>query len=154
MAPIMFAQKMQAGEIIGVFNFGHHQRDFTYVDDIVSGVVAVMAGPVPHKSSSQAVGPNSGPDPAASEAPFRIYNIGNSQPVQLMDFLGELEKCLGVQAHLEMLPAQPGDVQDTWADCSELATQFDYHPDTSLAAGMEKFIHWFKDYYSSANRNQ
>lgn len=158
MAPIMFAKKMQAGETIGVFNFGHHQRDFTYIDDIVSGVVAVVTGPVPSKSSSPVCGPNAGNDPVISPAitlaPFRIYNIGNSQPVQLMEFLAELENCLGVKAKLEMLPPQPGDVQDTWADCSELATQFGYHPDTSLAAGMQQFIHWFKGYYSSESRKK
>ncbi|MDZ4730970.1 MAG: NAD-dependent epimerase/dehydratase family protein [Xanthomonadales bacterium] len=158
MAPIMFARKMLAGETIGVFNFGHHQRDFTYIDDIVSGVIAVATGLVPAKSSTPVVGPDSNGDPAISPAvtlaPFRIYNIGNSQPVQLMDFLAELENCLGVQAKLEMLPAQPGDVQNTWADCSELATRFGYHSNTSLAVGMQQFIHWFKGYYSSDSRNK
>ncbi len=148
MAPIMFARKMLAGETIGVFNYGHHQRDFTYIDDIVAGVVMVTTGLIPQKSSSAM----DGDDPAVGPAPSRIYNIGNSQPVQLMDFLTELENCLGVQAKLEMLPAQPGDVQDTWADCSELAAQFGYHPGTTLAAGMQQFIQWFKAYYNSDGR--
>lgn len=154
MAPIMFAKKMQAGETLGIFNFGHHQRDFTYIDDIVSGVIAVATGPVPLKSSIPVSGDDPVISPAVAPAPFRIYNIGNSQPVQLMDFLAELENCLGVKAKLEMLPAQPGDVQDTWADCSELAAQFGYHSNTSLAAGMQQFIHWFKGYYSSDSRKK
>ncbi len=148
MAPIMFAKKILAGSPIGVFNFGQHRRDFTYIDDIVSGVVAVTIGKLPVKSDSG----KTGQDPAASDAPYRIYNIGNNQPVQLMDFLAELENCLGMPAELEMLPAQPGDVQDTWADCSDLQRDFNYHPETSLADGMARFITWFREYYSVKGR--
>ncbi len=147
MAPIMFARKILAGETIDIFNFGHHQRDFTYIDDIVNGVVAVVTGAAPMPTSN----PVAGNDPAVSQAPFKIYNIGNSQPVQLMDFLAELERCLGVSANLEMLPAQPGDVQDTWADCSELRKDFDYQPGTGLATGIARFIQWFRAYYSPTN---
>lgn len=146
MAPIAFARKIMEGSPIGVFNFGHHRRDFTYIDDIVSGVVAVTTGPLPQKPATD----QSAPDPAASDAPFRLYNIGNNQPVQLMDFLSELQNCLGKEAQLEMLPAQPGDVQDTWADCSDLQKDFNYSPDTSLADGMQNFIAWFREYYGTS----
>ncbi|HET6566119.1 MAG TPA: NAD-dependent epimerase/dehydratase family protein [Xanthomonadales bacterium] len=145
MAPILFARAIEAGQPIAVFNFGKHQRDFTYIDDIVSGVVAVACGSLP--KGQKAV--NDEVDPAASKAPWRIYNIGNNQPVQLMDFLAELQHCLGKPAHLEMKPAQPGDVLDTWADCSDLQRDFDYHPDTRLADGMQQFTDWFKKYYSN-----
>ncbi len=149
MAPIAFARKIMAGDPIDVFNFGHHRRDFTYIDDIVSGVVAVITGPLPQQSTTaEAV-----PDPAVSDAPYRLYNIGNNQPVQLMDFLRELESCLGKAAQLEMLPAQPGDVQDTWADCGDLQRDFNYSPGTSLADGMQRFIAWFREYYSEQYRD-
>jgi len=148
MAPIIFAREIQAGRPIAVFNFGHHRRDFTYIDDIVAGVVAVATGPSPRKSEPG----QSAQDPAASAAPYRIYNIGNNQPVQLMEFLRELEACLGKVAELEKLPAQPGDVQDTWADCSDLQRDFNYSPDTSLADGMQRFIGWFREYYSEEDR--
>jgi UDP-glucuronate 4-epimerase len=150
MAPILFARAMQAGQTIRVFNFGHHQRDFTYIDDIVAGVLAVTCGPVPARRSHPDTGKSvPGMDPAVSDAPFRIYNIGNNQPVALMDFLAELEGCLEVKARLEMVPAQPGDVEDTWADCSDLQRDFNYQPDTPLAMGMQKFAAWFKAYYSN-----
>lgn len=148
MAPVIFARKIQAGNPIGVFNFGHHRRDFTYIDDIISGVVAVITGALPRKSEQ--VGLSVGP--AASDAPYRIYNIGNNQPVQLMDFLRQLETGLGKTAQLEMLPAQPGDVQDTWADCGDLKRDFNYHPDTSLVEGMQRFIAWFREYYSEESK--
>jgi UDP-glucuronate 4-epimerase len=143
MAPILFARAMLAGETIRVFNHGHHQRDFTFVDDIVAGVVAVACGAVPHKRDVAV------DDPSQGDGPFRIYNIGNNQPVALMDFLAELERSLGVKAQLEMVPAQPGDVQDTWADCSDLQRDFNYRPGTALADGMQQFIRWFRAYYSN-----
>jgi len=148
MAPILFAKKIQAGHTVGVFNFGHHRRDFTYIDDIVSGVVAVTMGAIPPRTDKS----QPGRDPASSNAPFRIYNIGNNQPIQLMDFLAQLEQCLGKPVQLEMLPAQPGDVQDTWADCSDLQKDFNYQPNTSLADGMKSFVGWFREYYSNESR--
>ena len=143
MAPIMFAKAICDGEPIRVFNHGNHQRDFTYVDDIVHGVVAVAtrAGSEPSSSADRNT------DPALSASPFRIYNIGNSQPVKLMDFLATLEQSLGKKARFEMTEAQPGDVKDTWADCSDLERDFGYRPQTSLARGMEKFTAWFRAYY-------
>jgi UDP-glucuronate 4-epimerase len=115
---------MTEGKVIRVFNFGNHQRDFTYVDDIVQGVFAVALhdSPGPPETAAPAT------DPATSSAPFRIYNIGNSSPVKLMDFLKTLEHCLGVKARLEMVEAQPGDVLDTWADCSDLNGILRYWP--------------------------
>jgi UDP-glucuronate 4-epimerase len=146
MAPILFARAITADQPIAVFNHGKHQRDFTYIDDIVAGVIAVARGPLPQgqKPVDQRV------DPAASSAPWRIYNIGNNQPVQLMDFLAELQSCLGKPARLEMQSSQPGDVLDTWADCNDLQREFGYQPDTSLADGMQHFVRWFKGYYGSA----
>ena len=143
MAPIKFARAIAAGEPIPVFNRGHHQRDFTYIDDIVDGVLRVACN-APVKKSP---GRQSGVDPALSSAPFRIYNIGNGKPVQLMDFIATLEKHLEKKAQLEMLPAQAGDVLDTWADCSDLQRDFGYRPDTSLDEGIEVFVRWFRDYY-------
>jgi len=143
MAPILFARAISEGRTIEVFNHGHHQRDFTYVDDIVNGVVAVAMQP----GVRPRVVKSGNEDPAISTAPFRIYNIGNGNPVKLMDFLEALEKCLGKRAKLELTDAQPGDVLDTWADCSDLERDFGYRPQTPLVQGMGRFISWFRDYY-------
>ena len=143
MAPIKFAHAIAAGDTISLYNHGRHRRDFTYIDDIVSGVIAVALSkpkPVPDADPGE-----NGPD--RSTAPFRIYNIGNSVPVELMDFLGTLETCLGRKAQFEMLPAQPGDVLDTWADCSALERDYGYRPITTLQAGVENFVAWFRSYY-------
>jgi len=143
MAPIVFARAICEGRTIQVFNHGNHQRDFTYVDDIVRGVAAVaMQEGAPSGQAVTAI-----EDPAVSTAPFRIYNIGNGTPVKLMDFLASLEDCLGKKARLELTAAQPGDVRDTWADCSDLERDFGYRPQTPLAEGMQQFVSWFKDYY-------
>lgn len=143
MAPILFARAICEGKTIRIFNHGNHRRDFTYVGDIVQGVVAVAL----QEGFRPGVAVAMNADPATSSAPFRIYNIGNSAPVKLMDFLDTLEKCLGKKARLEMTDAQPGDVLDTWADCSDLERDFGYKPLTSLAHGMERFITWFREYY-------
>ena len=143
MAPIKFARSIDAGQSIPVFNHGHHQRDFTYIDDIVNGLVRVIcgapAGPGGNRESVE--------DPALSDAPFRLYNIGNGKPVQLMDFIASLEKHLGKKARLDMLPFQPGDVLDTWADCGDLDRDYGYKPDTSLDDGIARFVQWFREYY-------
>ncbi len=143
MAPIKFARAISQGQPIGVYNHGHHQRDFTYIDDIVGGVAAVALSARPATAES----PATGPDSAAGSTPFRLYNIGNCQPVKLLDFLVVLEHCLGRKAQLEMLPAQPGDVLDTWADCSALEKDYSYRPSIGLDEGMKQFIGWFKSYY-------
>jgi len=143
MAPIKFAQAIEQGKSIPVFNNGHHQRDFTYIDDIVDGVVRVScASPV--QGATLDAGVN---DPALSDAPFSLYNIGNGTPIQLMDFIATLEKYLGKKARLEMLPVQPGDVLDTWADCSDLQRDYGYKPMTTLDDGIARFVRWFREYY-------
>ena len=145
MAPILFARAIVAGKPIRVFNHGNHRRDFTYVDDIASGVAAVATkGPGIRRTAD--AWPD---DPATSMAPFRIYNIGNGTPVRLLDFLSLLESCLGKKAQLELVAAQPGDVQETWADCSDLERDFGYRPRTSLEQGLQRFVAWFREYYSS-----
>lgn len=143
MAPFLFARAICEGKAIRVFNHGNHQRDFTYVGDIVQGVVAVALQEVSRYSIAAAMNA----DPATSTAPFRLYNMGNGAPVKLMDFIAALEKCLGKKARLEMTGAQPGDVLDTWADCGDLERDFGYRPQTSLAHGMERFVAWFREYY-------
>lgn len=142
MALFLFTRAILAGEPIQVFNYGRHQRDFTYIDDIVEGVVRVSAG-VP--------GPDPGwqaesPDPAASSAPFRLYNIGHGQPVELEDFIAALEHRLGRKALREELPMQPGDVPDTWADCADLEKDFGYRPQTSVQEGIDRFVDWYLEW--------
>jgi len=145
MAPVLFARAIKEGKTIRVFNHGNHQRDFTYVDDVVTGVVAVTSNE-PNVSAGNSAQPG---DPARSGAPFGIYNVGNSEPVKLMKFLATLEQCMGSKAQIEMADAQPGDVLDTWADCSALERDYSYRPNTPLAEGMQRFVAWFKDYYKT-----
>jgi UDP-glucuronate 4-epimerase len=143
MAPIKFARSICEGSTIRVFNHGNHQRDFTFVNDIVDGVAAVTL-----KAKRQSIsGSGDIEDPSSGIAPYKIYNIGNSTPVNLMDFLSTLENCLGKKAIMEMVEAQPGDVLDTWADCSDLERDYDYRPLTPLNQGIEQFVSWFKEYY-------
>jgi UDP-glucuronate 4-epimerase len=143
MAPIMFTRAIDEGRPIQVFNHGNHSRDFTYVDDVVEGVVRasdVPAMPAPGWDSGK-------PDPAISNAPFRIYNIGNSAPVRLDDFIGAIEKALGRKAVKELLPLQPGDVPDTYADVTELMKAVVYAPTTSVVDGVAKLVAWYRGYY-------
>jgi len=144
MAPVKFARSIVRGEPIPVFNRGNHQRDFTYIDDIVDGVVRVTCD----RPVSAELAQKAGDDPARSAAPFRIYNIGNGKPVQLMDFIATLEKHLGRKAQMEMLPVQAGDVLETWADCSDLERDYGYKPGTSLDEGIAHFVRWFRQYYN------
>lgn len=144
MAPLRFARAISRGETIHLFNRGDHQRDFTYIDDIAAGVLAVALGEPPTGSGSR-----EDADPATSDAPFRVYNIGNDRPVHLMDFLATLERALGRQARYELAEAQPGDVQDTWADCGDLERDFGYRPDTPLERGIDAFVAWFREYYGA-----
>ena len=144
MAPIKFAQSIVRGETIPVFNHGNHQRDFTYIDDIADGVIRVTCDSPASTDPEQ----KTGDDPARSPAPFRIYNIGKGKPVHLMDFIATLEKHLGKKAQLDMLPAQAGDVLDTWADCGELERDYGYKPGTSLDEGIAHFVRWFREYYN------
>jgi len=142
MAYFSFTQKILAGEKIPVFNHGQMQRDFTYIDDIVEAVLRLLPlAPAPQSSWPQ--------DPASSAAPFRIYNIGNHQPVALLDFIHVLEEALGRQATLELLPMQDGDVHATYAEVSELRQAVDFAPRTELATGLARFVAWYRDYYGS-----
>jgi len=142
MSPILFAKKMRAGEPIDVFNHGRHRRDFTFIDDIVEGVVRVMD----HVPTANAAWDAKHPDPASSRAPFRVFNIGNRTSVELMTFIELLERALGVQAEKRFLPAQPGDVEDTLADMTDLETAIGYAPKVAIEEGVERFIQWFKGY--------
>jgi UDP-glucuronate 4-epimerase len=142
MSPILFAKKMRAGESIDVFNHGRHRRDFTFVDDIVEGVVRVMD----HVPTANAAWDDKRPDPASSRAPFRVFNIGNRTSVELMYFIELLERALGVKAEKRFLPAQPGDVEDTLADMTDLETAIGYAPKVAIEEGVERFIQWFKGY--------
>lgn len=143
MAYFRFTQNILAGKPIDVFNNGNHQRDFTYIDDIVEGVVRVLDKiPEPNPDWS-----GDAPDPASSTAPYRLYNIGNNQPVELMHYIEVLEDCLGKKAVKNMLPMQPGDVQATYADVDELVQAVGYKPDMSVAEGMARFVDWYRDYY-------
>ncbi|MBP1149636.1 MULTISPECIES: NAD-dependent epimerase [Methylocaldum] len=143
MALFMFTRNILAGKPIDVFNFGHHRRDFTYIDDIVEGVVRVLdniAAPNPNWNGDH-------PDPGTSKAPYRLYNIGNHQPVELMRFIEVLEDCLGKKAEKNLLPMQSGDVPDTYADVDDLIRDVDYRPATPIETGISNFVGWYKDYY-------
>jgi UDP-glucuronate 4-epimerase len=143
MALFKFTRAILAGEKISVFNYGKHRRDFTYIDDIAEGVIRVLdhpASPNPDWNSAN-------PDPRSSKAPWRVYNIGNSNPVELLNFIGILENSLGKKAEIEMLPLQPGDVPDTYAEVSDIAEQFDFRPATSVEQGIPKFVRWYRDYF-------
>jgi len=143
MALQKFAQAITKGETIKVFNYGNHRRDFTYIDDIVEGVIRILdrpAPPNPDWSSEK-------PDSATSSAPWRVYNIGNNNPVNLMDYISALEEALGKEAKKEFLPIQPGDVPDTFADVTDLVDQFGYKPATPVKEGIANFAKWFTEYY-------
>jgi UDP-glucuronate 4-epimerase len=141
MAPMLFTKAILAGKPIDVFNYGKMQRDFTYVDDIVEGVIKVMHKiPEPNPDWVET-------DPSSSKAPYRIYNIGNNQPIELMYFIEVLEKCLGMEAKKNVLPMQPGDVPITYADVADLMRDVGFKPDTSIEVGVQKFVDWYRDYY-------
>jgi UDP-glucuronate 4-epimerase len=143
MALFMFAKNILAGKPIDVFNFGHHKRDFTYVGDIVAGVVAAMdhvAKPDPNWNSDA-------PNPSTSSVPYRLYNIGNQQPVELLRYIEVLEQALGKKAQKNLLPLQPGDVPDTWADVEALVKDVGYRPSTPIETGVKRFVEWYLEYY-------
>ena len=145
MALFLFTRSILAGEPINVFNYGHHRRDFTYIDDIVEGVVRtcdrVAIGN--HAWDSDA------PDPGSSRAPYRLYNIGNNQPVELMHYIHVLEECLGRKAELNLLPLQQGDVPDTRADIDDLQRDAGYTPATTVETGIRRFVEWYRGYYGA-----
>ena len=143
MALFKFTKNILEDKPIDVFNYGKHTRDFTYIDDIVEGVIKTLDNPATNNiewNSNQ-------PDPATSNAPWRIYNIGNNKPVQLMDYIDALEKTIGKKAHINFLPLQMGDVPDTNANVDNLKKKFNYKPSTSVSAGVSNFVKWYKNYY-------
>ena len=143
MALFKFTKNILEEKPINVFNHGKHTRDFTYIDDIVEGVIKTLDSPAVSNidwNSNQ-------PDPATSKAPWRIYNIGNNKPVQLMNYIDALEKTLEKKAKINFLPLQPGDVPDTYANVDNLKKQFNYKPETSVFEGVSNFVKWYKDYY-------
>jgi len=143
MAYFIFVNKILKGETIKVFNHGEMQRDFTYVDDIVEGVIRTMNKP-PQPDANWSP---QHPHPGSAKGPYRLYNIGNNAPVSLMEFINTIEKELGMKAKKEMLPMQPGDVPTTWADVNDLIDDMGYKPSTPLAEGIRKFVAWYKNYY-------
>jgi UDP-glucuronate 4-epimerase len=147
MALFLFTKNILAGKPIDVFNYGKHRRDFTYIDDIVEGVIRVLDKPAqanPHWSGDD-------PDSSTSAAPYRLYNIGNNQPVELMHYIDVLQECLGKKAELNLLPLQPGDVPDTYADVTDLVNDVGYKPDTTVEEGIANFVKWYLDFYKDSD---
>jgi UDP-glucuronate 4-epimerase len=143
MALFLFTKSILEGKPIQVFNHGHHRRDFTYIDDIAEGILRTLdhvAAPNPDWSGAK-------PDPATSRGPWRVYNIGNGNPVELLRYIEVIEQCLGRKAQMELLPLQPGDVPDTAADCEALEIDCGYRPNTPVEVGVERFVKWYREYY-------
>jgi UDP-glucuronate 4-epimerase len=147
MALFLFTKNILAGQPIDVYNGGHHQRDFTYVHDIVEGVVAA----VDHVAAPDLKWDSKHPNPSTSSAPYRLYNIGNQRPVALLRYIEVLEQALGRNARKNLLPMQPGDLPDTWADVEALARDVGYRPATDLETGVKRFVEWYLDYYQPAS---
>jgi UDP-glucuronate 4-epimerase len=143
MALQKFATTIVNGETLKVFNNGKHQRDFTYIDDIVEGITRVLDRPARSNSNWD----SRKPDPGTSTAPWRVYNIGNNRPINLLEFINLLELALGKKTKKEFLPIQPGDVPSTWANVDELVKEFNYKPTTDAEVGITEFVKWFKNYY-------
>ena len=143
MSPILFARAITDGKPLKVFNYGKHRRDFTYIDDIVEGVVRALDRVAQSNPNWSGLDPN----PASSKAPWRIYNIGNSQPVELLYYIECIEKSLGKTTKKKLLPLQPGDVEHTYANVKALVRDTGYQPNTPIELGVEKFISWYKEYY-------
>ena len=143
MALFVFTRNIIEGRPIDVFNYGNHRRDFTYVDDIVEGVIRAMD----HVAQPDAAWDSDEPDPGTSRAPYRLYNIGNQQPVELMRYIEVIEECVGRKAEKNLLPMQPGDVPDTYADAEDLARDVGYKPSTPIEVGVRNFVDWYVDYY-------
>jgi UDP-glucuronate 4-epimerase len=145
MALFLFTKNMLEGKPINVFNHGKHRRDFTYVGDIVEGVYRVTFNPAKANPAWDGMQP----DPATSKAPFRVYNIGNNNPVELLDYIKALESHLGVKAQMNLMPLQPGDVPDTMADVSELERDVGFKPATPVSEGIGRFVEWYRSYYKA-----
>jgi UDP-glucuronate 4-epimerase len=145
MALFLFTANILAGKPIDVFNHGKHKRDFTYVDDIATGIVAA----VDHVARADASWNSDAPNPSTSRAPYRLYNIGNQRSVELMRYIEVLEQCLGRKAQINLLPLQPGDVPDTLADVEALTRDIGYRPSTPVEVGVKRFVEWYRAYYHS-----
>ena len=143
MSLFLFTRRILAGEPIDVFNFGQHSRDFTFIDDIVEGVIRTLDNVATPNGSWN----SNEPDPGTSNAPYRLYNIGNNQPVELMYFIECIEKAVGKKAIKNMLPLQPGDVPRTYADVDALVADVGFQPRTQIEVGIQRFVDWYKDYY-------
>ena len=143
MALFLFTKAILSNEKIKVFNHGQHRRDFTYIDDIVEGIIRILDNPATHNSNWD----SEKPDPGSSNAPWRVYNIGNNKPVELMDYIAALEKALGKKAEKEFLPLQAGDVPETYANVDDLVEQFNYKPATAIEDGINSFVSWYRDYF-------
>jgi UDP-glucuronate 4-epimerase len=143
MALFLFTRAILAGESIDVFNYGKMRRDFTYIDDIIQGVVRTLD----HAAQSNPDWSGDAPDPCTSTAPYRLYNIGNNNPVELMYFIETLEKALGKTAEKNLLPMQPGDVPATFADVQDLINDIGFRPDTPVEVGVQRFVAWYRDFY-------
>jgi UDP-glucuronate 4-epimerase len=144
MALFLFTRNILAGKPIDVFNYGKHKRDFTYIDDIVEGVIRTLD----HVAESNPEWNSGSPDSASSKAPWKVYNIGNHQQVELMHYIKVLEDCLGKKAEMNLLPLQPGDVPETFADVDALVRDVGYQPDTPVEEGIARFVDWYREYYN------
>ena len=143
MALFKFTKNIINGEPIEVFNYGKHKRDFTYIDDITEGLWRIInkpAAPNPNWDSNN-------PDPGSSNAPWRIYNIGNNKPINLMDYINAIEHALNKKADIKFLPLQPGDVETTYADIDDLIKNFNYKPNTEIKEGIKNFVSWYEEFY-------
>ncbi len=143
MALFLFTKNILAGKPIDVFNYGNHRRDFTYIDDIVEGVIRTLD----HLPEKNEAWDSEAPDSASSFAPYRLYNIGNNAPVELNHYIEVLEDCLGKKADRNLLPLQPGDVPDTYANVEALVQDVDYKPDTTVEVGIRNFVDWYREFY-------
>ncbi len=143
MALFLFTRNILEGKPIDVFNHGRHRRDFTYIDDIVEGVVRTLDRPAAPNPAFDAMNP----DPGTSSAPWRVYNIGNSRPVELLDYIAAIERSAGRKAIMNLLPLQPGDVPDTMADVAALESDTGYRPTTTVDVGVARFVEWYRAYY-------
>lgn len=148
MALFKFTKSILADKPIDVFNYGKHKRDYTFIDDIIEGIVRVLGSP----SNSDPKWSSDNPDPGTSNAPWSLYNIGNNKPIELIDYIYALEKSLCKKAKINLLPLQQGDVPNTFADINSLFEKFNYKPSTSLEVGIEKFTKWYMDYYKLTNK--
>jgi UDP-glucuronate 4-epimerase len=144
MAPFKFTKAISAGNPIDVYNYGNHRRDFTYIDDIVQGVIQTTM----HVATVNEKWDPKSPSPSSSKVPYRVYNIGAQTPVHLLTFIEKIEKALGKTAEKNMLPMQPGDVPDTFADVESLVEAVGYRPSTTLDKGINEFVDWYRSFYS------